>query len=456
MRKYLLAALMLIAALAVLAACNRDNDGGAATGDEIITLRYANWNLGTEEENNLERQMVQAFMDEHPNIRIELVSVDGPWMEGLATLASTGDLPDVFMVDDTGAKAAHGWLRDITDISNADAEFLNLPASIREASAIGGVVYTVPFAQFMMGYFVNRTLFEELNLNPPEFGISVDAFLDLVRQTTDLNRPTIGLNYSNNFIYWLPAARNPNFGFFGYDGTAYVLNSPEMIEAVNLAAELSATGMTFIGLDYDQREVFPMSWAGGNFNHGHVAFAYDGSWALGHLPRYAEEHGFELDFIGVPGGRSVIVLDIMGVAYTTQYPEEAYKFARWMGHGVDGYLRRMEIARENNITINSVPVSTHPRVLEVFHEMVTLPGMHAALANMDDALIDGNKIIPGHRDGRFYASTGVYIPDRYDNATVNQVIHFSIVGELNFADHADAVNAASRAAMEAARAAIGN
>jgi len=491
MKKFVLLSLLLVAALVIFAACNRngdepgaddtitaeatptpepptDNNGNEngeeettalppADGDTIV-LTYANWNLGTEEENNLERRMIQAFMDEHPHIRIEIdESITGDWTEALAMAAAISSLPDVFMVNDTGTMAANGWLMDISGIANADPEFMALPAAVRGASTVGNTVYTVPFAQFMMGYFVNRTLFEEFNLDPPEFGVSVDEFLDLVRQTTDLNRPTMGLNYANNLIYWLPGARNSNYGFFGYDGTAYVLNSAEMLEAVSLAAELTATGMTFGGLTYEQREAFPMPWAGGNFNQGMMAFMYDGSWAMGHLPRYAAEAGFELDFIGLPGGNVVLTLDSLGIAATSQHPEEAYLFARWMGHGVDGYLRRIEIARENAIHFNSLPVSNDARVLAAFEELETLPGISTALRYLDNALIDGNKIVPGHIQGRFYAQTGISIPGtEYDNATVNQVIHHSIVGTINFADHADAVNAASRAAMEEAIAAIGN
>jgi len=485
MKKFLLVSLLLIAALVVFAACNNDNNGGTTdtnvtapdapeptppTGGEtepqepvftpepgeIITLRYANWNVGTEEDNNIERRMIEAFMEAHPYIRIEIEEM-GDWTESLAVLASIGQLPDVFMVNDTGMMAANGWLLDITELSNNDVEFVNLPNSIREATQINNTVYTVPFAQFMMGYFVNRTLFEELNLDPPEFGVSVDEFLNLVRQTTDLNRPTIGLNYSNQLLYWLPGARNPNFGFFGYDGVAYTLNSPEMLEAVSLAAELAATGMTYGGLSYEQREAFAAPWAGGAFNQGQVAFLWDGSWVIDWLPRYAAEANFELDFIGVPGGRTVITLDILGIASTTQHPEAAYMFARWMGHGVEGYLRRIQIAQENGININSLPASGDARVLEAFWNIVTIPGLRTAIEHMDNALIDGNKIVPGHVQGRFYAQTGISIPGTdYDNATVNQVIHHSIVGNINFADHADAVNAASRAAMQAERDAIGN
>ena len=35
---------------------------------EDVTLRYANWNLGTEEENNIQRQLVKAYTDANPNV----------------------------------------------------------------------------------------------------------------------------------------------------------------------------------------------------------------------------------------------------------------------------------------------------------------------------------------------------------------------------------------------------
>ncbi|MCI0554052.1 MAG: hypothetical protein L0287_24145, partial [Anaerolineae bacterium] len=42
---------------------------------EPVTLRYANWNVGTEEENNLQRQLVQAYIDMHPNVTVEFVDM---------------------------------------------------------------------------------------------------------------------------------------------------------------------------------------------------------------------------------------------------------------------------------------------------------------------------------------------------------------------------------------------
>ncbi|MFZ6019816.1 MAG: ABC transporter substrate-binding protein, partial [Chloroflexota bacterium] len=38
---------------------------------EPVTLRYANWNLGTEEENNIQRQLIKAYTDANPHVTIE-------------------------------------------------------------------------------------------------------------------------------------------------------------------------------------------------------------------------------------------------------------------------------------------------------------------------------------------------------------------------------------------------
>jgi multiple sugar transport system substrate-binding protein len=281
----------------------------------------------------------------------------------------------------------------------------------------------------------------------------VDAFLEAVRATTDLSRPTIGLNYAVSFPDWMPGALNPNLGFFAYDGAGYALNSPEMLETMRIATELTTTGFTYHGLTYEQRELFLRPYAFGAFMEGQVAMIHDGTWLSG---LFSRELDFEWDFIAVPGGRPVVTLDILGIASTTNHPEEAYLLARWMGHGVDGYLTRMEIASEMGMEIGSLPVSSDSRVLDIYWQMVNIPGLIAAYAHMDRAMIDGNKIIPGHPHARWGAATGIALPGTdSDNISVGDVFWHSILGNLNFPDHADVVNTVSnqelQRAMEALR-----
>jgi len=86
----------------------------SAVSAQAVTLRYANWNLGTEEENNLQRQLVAAYMEANPDVTIEFVDMsgDGGWDEKLTNLAARGELPDVFMANNTPYYVQNVWAAD--------------------------------------------------------------------------------------------------------------------------------------------------------------------------------------------------------------------------------------------------------------------------------------------------------------------------------------------------------
>lgn len=432
----------------MLAACGTNNnaENGAAVGNgegtevanqEQVVIRYANWNLGTEEENNLERRMIQAFMDEHPHITVEIDDsfVGIPWNEALNIAASTGDLPDVFASDVLTNDIMNGWVMDLSAIAAGNEEFMALPDATREAVTINENIYAIPMAQFMLGFYVNRTLFDDLNLNAPEFGFSVDEFFDLVRATTDLNRPSIGVDNLADIVGWYPGAMNPNLGFYAYDNGTFHIDSPEMREGLRLAGELGQNGFVWSGLSEDQREsAFGTTDSTDAFRNGQMAFWWNGTWMNG---QFADQLTFDWDFVGAPGGRSVLAMDVLAVAATSEHPEEAFLFAQWMGFGNEGFTSRMEIAQENNIEINSLPVTTNATVLEKYWEMVNVPGVKAAYEHLDSAMVEGRRFVPGFVEARWTAPTGISIPGTdYDNATIGQIIDHSIIGNVNFADHA--------------------
>ena len=94
--------MVLVLSVTLLAACN---NGGQNDGK--IKITYSNWNLGAadSETPNMERLMIQAFEEAHPEIDVVIVerpkvpgtTNDVSWSEFLAARASTESLPDVFM-----------------------------------------------------------------------------------------------------------------------------------------------------------------------------------------------------------------------------------------------------------------------------------------------------------------------------------------------------------------------
>jgi len=420
----------------------------------IITLTYANWNLGQNRDSALELRMIQSFMDEHPNIRVVIDQhVALPWTESLTIAANQNRLPDVFMLEDIGVKAANGWLMDITANVWADVDFFDLTGNVQEAMRIGGVMYGVPFAQNIHGYFVNRDLLRGLGIDPPSFGVSTSNFIEAVRTASDLGNNSIGLNQVFSFVEWFPSAENAALGFFAFDGFGFALDSPEMLEAVRIAAELYGGGYSFDGIPENIVPAhFPSGYALGTFLDGQMAFLYGDSWLadrmIGHV-------AFDWEFIGVPGGSSVVTLEALGISATTNYPEEAYLLARWMGHGGEGSLRRLEYARDMGVMPNSLPVTQNRTVLEELWHLLPIPGIVEIYASMDVALIDGLRVLPGYMQARFSAPTGVAVPgSTLTDIGVDPLIRYSITGNVYFPDYSNIAEEVARTQLNTALAAF--
>ena len=54
---------------------------------------------------------------------------------------------------------------------------------------------------------------------------------------------------------------------------------------------------------------------------GGIGVKWDGTWTTANL---SEKAGFELDFIGIPGGRTVITNDLLGLSKSTKHAKEAF------------------------------------------------------------------------------------------------------------------------------------
>jgi len=113
---------------------------GAPAHAQSVTLRYANWNLGTEEENNVQRQLVAAYTAAHPEVTIEFVDMsgDGGWEEKLTNLAARGELPDVFMANNTPYYVQNGWTADLTALVQDDPDWQNVPQVLKDAVTYSG------------------------------------------------------------------------------------------------------------------------------------------------------------------------------------------------------------------------------------------------------------------------------------------------------------------------------
>jgi ABC-type glycerol-3-phosphate transport system substrate-binding protein len=377
------------------------------------TIRYANWNLGTEEENNLQRQLVAAYIEAHPDVTIELVDMsgDGRWDEKLTNLAARGELPDVFMADNAPYYVQNGWAADLTELVASDADWADVPDALKSAVTYADRVLGLPSAQFIMGYFVNQDLFEAANLDAPQYGVSVEEFIDAATSITDVQQGMLGLDEMEPILGWYPSTQDSALGWFGFNGEQMTYNSTAFKAAVNASVDLMPD--TWQGLSEEQRTAFTSQGPWELFLNQEVGAKWEGGWAI---PAYSETATFNWDFVGIPGGNQAMVTDILVVSATAADQAAAYDFAKWMSFSKEGYAKEAELAEAAGGVPTRMPVSVNEESIDLYMSFIgDKPGVRQALENLDGSLVESlAKIVPGYINARWEGKPGIDIADNLD------------------------------------------
>lgn len=390
---------------------------------EPVTLRYANWNLGTEEENNIQRQMITAYTEANPHVTIEFVdmSAEGGWDAVLTSYAAKGELPDVFMANNVPLYVQNDWLADLTPFVQDDPAWPNVPQVLRDSVTYNDTVLGLPAAQFIMGYFVNQDLYEAANLDAPEYGFTVEEFTDAVTSLHNVAQGVLGLDEMEFMMGWYANSQNPDLRWFSYDGSQMNYNDPDFKAAVAFAGEMKP--YTWQGLSDEQKANFKSTGPWELFLNQEVGMRWDASWAV---PDYVKNATFEWDFIGVPGGNQALVMDVMVVSKTTAHLEEAYKFARWMTFSPEAYAKEAELAGAMG-SAPKMPVSVDDASLELYLGFFDKPGIRAALDNLDNSMVESlAKVVPGYINARWEGKPGIDIGEDKD---VNMWFMFNFANE---------------------------
>jgi multiple sugar transport system substrate-binding protein len=396
-----------------------------------VTLRYANWNLGTEEENNIQRQMVQAYIDANPHVTIEFVdmSAEGGWDAVLTSYAAKGELPDVFMANNVPLYVQNDWLADLTPYVEEDPAWQKVPQVLRDSVTYNGKVLGVPPAMFIMGYFVNQDLFEAANLDAPEYGFTLAEFREAVTSLHNVQQGVLGLDEMEFTMGWYANAQDPDLKWFSYDGSQMNYNSAAFKGAIAFAGEMKP--YTWQGLTEEQMANFISTGPWELFMNQEVGLRWDAGWAV---PDYVKNATFEWDFIGVPGGNQALVMDVMVVAKTASNPEAAFDFARWMSYSPEAYAKEAELATAAG-SAPKMPLSIDEASLEVYRSFFDKPGLTAALNNLDNSMVESlAKVVPGYINARWEGKPGIDIGEDLD---VNMwfMFNFANDGRYKYEDY---------------------
>lgn len=449
MKKFMSLGLTLALAIAVTGCGNKvpeqvgEANGNQVESGDVTKLTYLAWDVGTEESPTLERAMVEIYDEEHPEVEVEILSIpEGTdYNSYIATLASSGQMPDVFMWGSVTDTILNGWSADLSEYALNDEDYQMVNPQTREGGQVNGKVYAVPKSMHYMGMYINKSIFETNNVEPLQYGYTMDEMMNAIEKNT--TSTTKGVD---NFAVeaWYPMTVNPEYGIYTYDGEKANLNSEEFAQAIAYAQQVTqnnwnltnTTPLEFFGSE---------GWAWGEI--GGISLQYDGTWNLTSL---ADQANFEYDFIGLPGGHTVLVNDYIFVSEASKDKAASYDLAKWMGYSVEGILTRFDMVEASDAyTYNSIPLITtndeiNAKFLTTVEAYPEFKKAYEMLSEKPELLhAEGYKEIPGFPTAIFTADTGVQGKNADGSVysmNQEQLRSAIIKGEYKLSDYASKIN----------------
>ncbi len=432
-----------------------DGGDGGETGptEPIATITYRSWDTGTEAQNNEERRLVKAF-EEKENVKVNIVENPGSgsaYWDGIkASIFNNIDLADVMMVPNLDWPLASQYLKNIKEFTDADPDFAKIPASIRDACTVGNGIYAIPARMNLQGYFMNTTVVErDLRIDPSRISCRSEySVIENIINKAATTAGVVGLDSPTHFIDTMASVYDTTgtMGYFTWDGSNYHLDSDPFIRGVQAAKDFFSSKKTLDAFDESDREALGLdpeldpkvdAW-----NKGKLALRYGYTYEI---PNMLDSNslGNSYKFIGNPGGKISIVGDYYGIYRDSPNAAIAYKFAKWMSFGMDGFKKRMELYQPVG-SVNSLPLIDDEALVDEYFDKF---GASSEMSGLEDAysyiktksMVEGVKVVPGYLLARQNKKTGITI-DEMQNIDMFNLLNQCVIGSADIATYADQIN----------------
>jgi len=327
------------AATSVPAATGQES-GAAAPSEEPITLLFNMRAGGDQGEPAIYVRRPATFMEEHPNIEIELAPIPGGEYDAkIITAASAGTIGDVIFTSDVWT--LHKRLIKLGVIAPVDE---HLEANgIDKSEWIDAAVDTLTHEGTMYGLpkashpgqaymWINHSLFEEAGLDIPEtYGASfedVTAWAEALTQGPEDDREIYGVMYVSRGIQSIfNGARQ--FGTYenNEEGTECLANNDQWMQYVTWVKDLYDRNLTTV------ESALPSGGARALFFAGRLGIRHDSRSMYRRVVAAMEEveNPFEWSVIQAPRGPDpkgwVASVDTHSATTNTKHPDEAFLFS---------------------------------------------------------------------------------------------------------------------------------
>lgn len=369
-RKYaaLLLSVLLVIVMA-LTACGGSDSGSGESSGEPATLRLSVW--GSDAEIACDQEVIDAFMEEHPDIKVELEVINDDYLTKVETEMLAGDAPDVIYGHPKYFQkwASQDQLLDLTEYFNNSPELTDpehYAVDLYDAFTYQGKHYaTINGADTFLLYY-NKNLFDEAGVPYPSEDWTWDDFLAACEKLTvdkdgdgTIDQYAITADWGHEHIQAYMAA----FGGEIYDD----VNNPTVVTANTNEGNKKGLQMVYdLVHKYNYAPNAEQSEAmAGSFDQGLIAMNVDGVYDI--VYRSAEEGGLEFPYglaeLPQEGENAHAVALMAGycIPKTVENPDAAWELAKFMELEKGQTL----LAKSGLITVINKDVATSDEVINI-------------------------------------------------------------------------------------------
>ncbi|MEJ3743061.1 extracellular solute-binding protein [Actinomycetes bacterium KLBMP 9797] len=167
------------------AACGGDDDNSGSEAKGPVELNVFYW--GSEKRAELTQKALDAYKAKHPDVSFKVTwQANQGYSDKLATLAASGDVPDLFATDDNMLAdfAGRNVTADLTEYKGGKLDLSKFPPSLVEYGTVDGKLVGVAAGENTQGLVYNKTLVTGAGLPEPQTGWTWEQLIDWAAQVT--------------------------------------------------------------------------------------------------------------------------------------------------------------------------------------------------------------------------------------------------------------------------------
>lgn len=177
------------------------------TNGDVTTITLAMHVSNTQEQEPAVYQAIQAFQQENPDVKIELVEhLTEEHNKQLKLWAQSGELPDIFWCQegDVLEYGENGYLLPLNDFLSQNPDIDSaIPDAIKNCYAgENGEIYGLAYTSLVTGFYYNKAIFADNGLPELTNETTYEELLDMVKTLHDNGVTTFAQGAMTNYSVW--------------------------------------------------------------------------------------------------------------------------------------------------------------------------------------------------------------------------------------------------------------